>query len=56
MSKSRFLRASRASGSTRARVERMVRQGSRRVRRQFVAADRRELAAELSERGTPYAC
>jgi hypothetical protein len=43
MSKSRFLRASRASGSTRARVERMVRQGSRRVRRALSPWQRREL-------------
>jgi hypothetical protein len=51
MSQRKFLRKSRASGSTRRRVERIIAQGERATRRQFVAAKRRDLTAEW-ERGT----
>jgi len=38
-----YLRASKASGTTRRRVEEIVREGERRTRRQFMAIDRRTL-------------
>lgn len=41
------LRASRASGSELRKIERIIAQGSRSVRRQFVAADRRRLFVAL---------
>jgi hypothetical protein len=50
-----FLRASKASGSTKRRVEKIIQRGLRATRRQFVAAARRKLPGELSERGTVYA-
>ena len=56
MSQRRYLRWSRASGSTRQKIEKLIRQGERATRRQFVAAKRRELPGELSERGTVYVC
>lgn len=50
------LRFSKANGSTRRLVEKIVARGERALRRQFVAAKRRELPGELSERGTVYVC
>ena len=41
-----YLRASKASGSTRRRIERMVRLGERAMRRSLTSAKRRQLMAE----------
>lgn len=45
-----FLRWSKASSSTKRKVEAIIRQGNRAVRRSFVAADRRTIRA-LKENG-----
>jgi hypothetical protein len=45
-----FLRKSKASGSTIRRIEKIIRQGPRATRRQFIAARRRT----LTEGGTLY--
>lgn len=45
------LRFSKASGSTKRKIEMILRRGERTVRRSFVAAKRRE----LNGRGTSYA-
>jgi hypothetical protein len=46
------LRFSKASGTTRRRIENIVRRGERITRRHFIAVKRRE----LKEGGTAYAC
>lgn len=44
-----FLRRTYASGSTKRKVDQIVRQGGRSVRRQFVAADRTHRLARINK-------
>jgi len=49
-----FLRASKASGSTKRKIERIIRQGDRAFLRQFNSARRRELRNAVFPEGAVY--
>ena len=51
-----FMRFSKASGSTRRKVEAIIKRGERATRRQFVAIDRRALKQAGFTEGGLYEC